>query len=367
MEMSSGITFILMAVVLGFTGLSAPLEGCTGIKLVAKDGSLVHGRTLEFGIQIQTSAVIVPRGYEFVGTTPQGPGLKYKAKYGVVGAIAFDNPAIMDGMNEKGLAIGTFYFPGFAGYATITDENQSKALSPIEFSNWIITQFETIDEVKGALTEVVIAPTISKEWGDAAPPFHYIVYDKSGKSLVIEPINGKLVTYDNPLGVLTNSPTFDWHLSNLRNYINLTPVNVKPLRLQGIELAPFGQGSGMVGLPGDYTPPSRFVRAAIFCITAIPSDDAHAGVYQAFHILNAFDIPVGISRQEEGGIIHTDYTLMTAVRDPQSLKYYFKTYDDQTIKMVNLKKFDLDVKGIKRVPTSGGNAPALDISGELKL
>lgn len=341
------------------------LDACTGIKLVAKDGSFVAGRTLEFGIDLDTSVAIVPRGFPFVGTTPNGKGMAYKSKYGVVGAFAFNQPALLDGLNEKGLAVGTFYFPGFAGYTTITPENQSKALSPIEFPNWILTQFATVEEVKAALASVVIAPTIDKVWGPAAAPFHYIVFDAQGKGLVIEPINGQLNTYDTVLGTFTNSPTFDWHMTNLRNYINLTPFNVKPLDIDGLVLAPFGQGSGMVGLPGDFTPPSRFVRAAIFSITAIAKDTAEESVLQAFHILNQFDIPVGSARAVENGVTYTDSTMITCVRDPQALKYYFKTYDDQTIRVIDLKTFDLDAKDVKTMSTNSGQ-PIVNVSPMLK-
>ncbi len=341
-------------------------EACTGIKLAAKDGSFVTGRTLEFGVYVQTSVVVIPRGYAFVGTTPIGPGLSYKAKYAAVGAIAYEDLAIMDGMNEKGLSVGTFYFPGYAGYTAINADNQSKGLSPVEFPNWIVSQFATVEEVKAALSNVVIAPTVTKAWGAAPAPFHYLVTDKTGKSLVIEPIDGKLVTYDNKLGVLTNSPTFDWHMTNLRNYINLTPFNVKPLKIDGVELVPFGQGSGMVGLPGDFTPPARFVRAAIFSITAIPSENSAEAVFQAFHILNQFDIPVGAAKQKEKGIIYSDYTLITAVRNPQTLKYYYKTYENQAIHVVDLNHFDLNAKAVKRVATATSSPPIIDVSGELK-
>ncbi len=344
---------------------STNIEGCTGLKLTATDGSTINGRTLEFGIKIDTSVAVIPRGYEFVGTTPNGKGLPYNAKYGVVGAIAFDNLAIMDGMNEKGLVAGTFYFPGFAGYTTINSENQSKGLSPVEFPNWILTQFATLDEVKAALPSVVIAPTVIPQWGPTPAPFHYIVYDKSGNALVIEPINGKLVTYDNPLGTFTNSPTFDWHMTNLRNYIGLNPENAKPLKLHGIVLAPLGQGMGMLGLPGNFSPPSRFVRSAVFSSTAIPSQNANDAVFQGFHILNQFDIPVGVARSKENGVTYSDYTLVTVVKDPQSLRYYFKTYDDQSIKYVDLNKFDLDAKAVKKISTAG-DGRGQDISSTLR-
>lgn len=358
-------TMMIIALVFITKVSYSDLHACTGIKLRAKDGSVVHGRTLEFGKVIQASVAVVPRGYEFIGTTPQGKGLAYKAKYASVGVMAFDALALMDGMNEKGLAVGTFYFPGYAEYAKITLENQSKALSPVEFPNWILAQFSTLDEVKAGLSQIVIAPTVAEEWGSQPPPFHYIVYDKAGNCLVIEPIKGKLVISDNKLGVFTNSPDFEWQMTNLRNYINLTPFNVKPLTIEGIEFAPFGQGSGMVGLPGDFTPPSRFVRATIFSSTATPSDSANEAIFQVFHILNQFDIPVGVARENVNGVIHSDYTQFTCARDPKSLKYYFRSYDDQAIKVVDLSKFDYDAKIIKKAIAAGKQA-VQDMTADLK-
>lgn len=356
----------LALIALAGMGYLSHLDACTGLKLTAKDGAVVNGRTLEFGVRVDISATVVPREYEFIGTTPRGAGLRYKAKYAAVGAIAFDQVALMDGLNEKGLSVGTFYFPGFASYAEINSENQSKALSPIEFSNWLLTQFASIEEIKSALASVVIAPTVSKSWGNQVPPFHYIVYDKNGNSLVIEPVNGKLAVYDNNIGVFTNSPGFDWHMTNLRNFINLTPFNVKPVKLNGMEFAPFGQGSGMVGMPGDFTPPSRFVRAAIYSATAMPSANSEEAVFQAFHILNQFDIPVGIAREKDGDVIHTDYTLITCVKEPQQLKYYFKTYEDQNIKVIDLNKFDLNAKAIKKRAVGASATSVVDISSDLK-
>jgi choloylglycine hydrolase len=340
-------------------------DACTEIKLTPKDGSVVHGRTAEFGVKLPLSAVVIPRNFDFTGTTPQGKGLIYKTKYAAVGIMAYDLPAIIDGMNEAGLSVGAFYFPRYAEYGTITPENQSKGLSPIEFSNWLVTQFASVDEIKEALAGVVIAPTVINGWGDAPPPFHYIAIDKTGKSIVIEPTGGKLVVFDNKLGVITNSPTFDWHLTNLVNYIHLTPFNVKPLQVEGMNFIPFGEGSGLIGLPGDFSPPSRFVRAAVFSITAIPSLNAQEAVFQAFHILNQFDIPIGAVRAKENGIVHTDQTLATAVRDPQALRYYFKTYEDQTIRMVDLKRFDPNGKRIRKTSVKS-KQPVEDISSDLR-
>lgn len=344
---------------------SVSLEACTGLKLTAEDGKVVHGRTLEFGVDIKTSIACIPRGFAFTGDVPGGEGLAYTSKYASIGAICFDVLALMDGTNEEGLSVGTFYFPGFAGYTPITEENREKSLSPIDFPNWILSQFRSIDEVKAGISSVVIAPTSFKDWGNIVPPFHYIVYEKSGKSIVIEPVDGKLAVHDNPLGVLTNSPNFDWHMTNLRNFINLTPINAAPLKIDGLTLEPFGQGSGMVGLPGDFTPPSRFVRAAIFSITSTPVKSAAETVFKVFHLLNQFDIPVGVVQQNEGGVVHSDYTLATIVRNPHDLQYFYRTYADQTIRMVDLKIFNKDGKEVQVISTDGSQA-FVDMSKELK-
>lgn len=341
----------------GFAALMAPAvaDACTGIMLRNSDGSVVHGRTVEFGITLDMDYAVVPRNYQFVGQTPLGPGKSWASKYAAAGVITFGNLAIMDGLNEKGLALGAFYFPTFAEYTETTSENQAKSLSAADFSNWILTSFATVDEVRQAIEsgEVYVAPTLLPGWPQTPQPFHWIVYDKTGKSLVIEPLKGKLVLYDNPLGVLTNSPDFDWHLTNLRNYIALDPKGVPPVDLDGIDLTAFGMGAGMLGIPGDFTPPARFVRATVYSSTIKPAADSKAGVFSGFHILNNFDIPWGVARETANGKTEADHTLLTTMRDPDSLRIYYKTFDDQTLRMIDLASFDFDAKDVKRLSTAG--------------
>ncbi|MEO1010979.1 MAG: choloylglycine hydrolase family protein [Bacteroidota bacterium] len=349
------------------TASVTPFPDCTGIMLRTKDGAIVHGRTAEFGTYIETSIAFVPRGYKFKGQTPLGDGMSYSAKYAVLGTITYEDVKIIDGFNEEGLAVGAFYFPTFAGYTPTTKDNKSKSLSPGDFPNWLLTQFSSIDEVKRAIEaeSVYIAPTVLEGWGPEAPPFHYVVYDKEGNSVVIEPVDGKLNIHDNPIGAMSNSPTFDWHMTNLRNYVSLNPRNVPPVEVSGVTFKQLGQGSGMFGLPGDFTPPSRFVRAAVFSSTAIPSENAEKGVEQVFHILNNFDIPVGVAREEAHGQVHTDYTMLTVARDPQSLTYYYKSYDDQTIRKVSMGDLDKNGKEILLLNTRS-EQPIVDMTKELK-
>lgn len=345
--------------------LSSKLAACTGILLKAQDNSIVNGRTVEFGIPLDLGLAVVPKNIEFVGMTPNGGGLVYKSKYAAMGVYCFNNKIIMDGMNEAGLVAAAFYFPGYAGYTKINSSNQKSALSPVDFTNWILTQFSSLDEVKEGVKSVVIAPTVLSGWGNAPPPMHYIVYDKSGKSLVIEPIDGKLVVSDNPLGSFTNSPTFDWHLTNLNNYINLNVYNAPSMKLNGFQLSPFGQGSGLHGLPGDFTPPSRFVRATIFSTSAVLPPTSKNLYSQAFHILNQFDIPYGSVRQK--GLEEADYerTEFTSVKDPNALRYYYKSYSDQSVKFIELGQFDLGAKTIKSMVVSGSQVNS-NVSSSMK-
>ncbi len=357
-----GATAIFSCMLLLLLSMGGSLLGCTGIRLKAKDGSYVHGRTLEFAIPLDISVLFVPRGHSFVGTTPDGPGASWTSKYAAVGAMAFNKVAFLDGINEKGLAAAVFYFTGFAEYSKNSKDNRARAVAPTEFVHWILTQYATIDEVCAHLPQVTIVPTVSKEWGPEAPPFHYIVYDKSGRCLVIEPIKGQLIAQENKLGVFTNAPDFGWHMTNLCNYINLAAMNKDPIHVENVELKPLGQGSGMLGLPGDFTPPSRFVRATVFSANAMPSENAQEAVTQAFHILNQFDIPYGAVREREGNMEYVEKTSLTAVRDPQSLQIYFKMYHDQTIHTVDLKAFDYDGASVQKWPLEDGPQKVRDIS-----
>ncbi len=339
---------------------------CTGIQMKSQDNVYISGRTLEFGIPINTVIVVIPRHYTFTGMLPNNQkGLTFATKYAAVGGSLDNGVEVQDGLNEAGLSVGAFYFQGYAGYTPVTAKNQSKALSPLQFPSWILTQFSTVDQVKAALSHVVIAPTVFPAWG-LTPPLHYIVYDKTGNSIVIEPINGKLVVSDNPLGIFTNSPTFAWHMTNLSNYVNLSPVNVSPVQVKGVALQQFGQGSGLHGLPGDFTSPSRFVRAAFFTASALPAANAEAEVLQVFHILNQFDIPLGSVRDVENGKMAPEYTMITVARDPQNLNYYYKTYQNQDINVIHLNAFDLNATSLKRIDTSLAPQQITDVSSALQ-
>jgi choloylglycine hydrolase len=217
---------------------------------------------------------------------------------------------------------------------------------------YLLGTCSSVDEVAQAAKEVRVGEVIAEGFG-FVPPFHYIVHDRSGRCIVLEYTDGRLAIHDNPIGVMSNCPTFDWHLTNLRNYVNLTVTNVPKVELLGSKLAPLGQGPGMHGLPGDFTPPSRFVRAAVFSQSALPVATARDGVLQAFHILNQFDIPKGASREEDHGKEIAEYTLWTTAADLSNLRYYFHTFESRRIRMIDLQTMDLDARDIRTIPMSG--------------
>src|SRR5436190_6968893 len=348
---------IIAAVICSLLGNEA--HPCTGIRLIAEDGTVVHARTMEFAIDIHSDVIMVPRGYARVGTTPDGKeGLKWKAKYASVGANGVGLPVLFDGLNEKGLAAGTFYFPTSAGYMPYVAADAGKTIAQWEVGSWILENFASVEEVKANIGNIVVPAVVFGGWG-FAPEAHYIVHDASGKSIVIEYVSGKLNVHDNPLGVITNSPTFDWHMTNLRNYLNFSMTNAPPVQLGSIKLLPTGQGSGMLGLPGDFTPPSRFVRAVAFSQSVLKSKTGDNAVLEAFHILNQFDIPKGAAREhekDEHGNVLADYTIWTSASDLKAKRFYFRTYENSQIRMVDLMKMNLDAKDLVKLSMKGAES-----------
>ncbi len=344
---------VIVALVAGLAGLATPLSACTGITLTPKDGSVIFARTLEFASDLKSNVLVIPRGQAQSGTAPGGkPGLQWKSRYGIAGTNAFDLPIIIDGLNERGLHVGLFYFPGFAGYQAVTPADAPRTLAPWELPVWLLGTCASVQEAQSAIQSVRVADVVQAQMG-FVPPAHYIVTDATGSSIVLEYVGGELKVYKNPLGVMTNSPTFDWHLTNLSNYVTMSAENASRVDLRGEEIQPLGQGSGMLGLPGDFTPPSRFVRAVAYSKSALPVETARAGVLQAFHLLNQFDIPKGAARGVEHGQAVADYTLWTSASDLKNLRFYFRTFDNSRIRMVDLKAVDLDGSRMLTIPMQG--------------
>ena len=270
-------------------------------------------------------------------------------------------PVLIDGVNERGLAGGLFYMPSYAQYEQVTPGDQARTLAPWELMTWILTSFATVDEVRAALPTVKVADVKLAGW-PGAPTVHYIVHDADGNSLVIEYIDGSLRLHDNAIGVITNAPDFDWHIKNLNNYVNLSAINVPPVSLDGLKLGPFGQGSGLLGVPGDYTPPSRFVRAVFLSQSALPGENGPQAVRQAFHVLDGFDIPRGSVRGTENGRPALDYTQWTCASDTKNHVFYFHTHDNRQIRRLDLARANLDAPTIVTLPRDDDEQSVQDIT-----
>ena len=294
---------------------------------------------MEFGVDMKSNALVIPAGTEMTTSLAnKSHGMKYKTKYGITGANGFDMPIIVDGMNDQGLYVNSLYLPGYASYPDSDPKNESRALAAEDYGAWLLANFASVEEVKANFNKAVIVNHPVTQLAGESFPFHYAVHDSTGATVVIEPVNKELKIYDDPIGVLTNSPTFDWHITNLSNYVNLQVNNVPPVELKDFKITNYGQGTGMIGLPGDFTPPSRFVRATAFSETAVKLPTTKETVLQVFHIMNMFDIPVGVVGDVTGKKVEHDYTLWTAVADLKHLTWAYKTFDDQSIRSIDVRK-----------------------------
>lgn len=342
---------------------------CTNIQVKAKDDSIVIGRTLEFGPSLESEIITSPKGKKFTNTAPNGkPSKSWTAKNGFVYLNFFKQDHAVDGMNDKGLSIGLLYLPGYTDYPKATDENIKNGIPYYQLGDWILSQFETADEVKKALNDLVV---FGQELdvpgqGKVTFPVHVVVNDAKGKSIVIEFNKGAMQVYDNPLGILTNGPTFDWQLNNLKNYVNLTPYTIEPIKIDGITYSATGQGAGMLGMPGDSTPPSRFVKVSFLQSSALPVENAEKAVVLAHHIIENVFIPNGMVRGTKGST-DTETTQWTVFKDLKNSRLYFKSYNYPMLQVINLKDLDLNENApVLRLPVNHPAQLAIDANKALK-
>lgn len=316
---------------------------CTDFRLTAKDGTVVITRSLEFAEDLQSNLLTSPRGRHFINTTDTGKtALAWDAKYGYVFLDGLNTGVAIEGMNEQGLAVEALYLPGETQYQTVTPGQEAHALSYLHFGDWLLGNFKTIAEVKAALPGVVVYAQKIPQAKDMIFPLHYSIFDSTGKGIIVEFIAGKMKIYDNQVGILTNSPTYDWHITNLRNYVNLMPTTPQPVIDNNITFYATGQGAGMHGLPGDTSPPSRFIKIAALLNTVITPNNAEETINLAQHIINNVDIPLGFVRS--GKDINTssnESTWWIVFKDLTHKIFYYRTYGDLTLRAVDLNKINL--------------------------
>lgn len=321
---------------------------CTGISFVAKDSSKIVARTIEWGgSSLNSQYVVVPRGYSQQSYTPEGiNGMVFKSRYGYVGFSVEQKEFVAEGLNEVGLSAGLFYFPGYGEYEKYDTAHKEHSIADLQFVSWVLSSFATVDEVIQAVKDVHVIAIDPR-----ASTVHWRIADTSGRQVVLEIIEGIPHFYENKLGVLTNSPGFEWQMTNLNNYVNLFPGGASQKNLGRVTLAPFGAGSGFLGIPGDVTPPSRFVRAAFYQATAPQAVSGKEAVLQCFQILNNFDIPIGIEHAAGEALVDLpSATQWTSATDITARKIYYRTAWNSAIRCLDLTKIDFTKLEYRAVP-----------------
>lgn len=305
---------------------------CTAISLQTKKG-FVSGRTMESptpGSYEYFTTLVLPRGF----CVPNAQKQSIENKYAIIGSSHYGLYSLCDGVNEYGLSGSVNLFPHLAKYPK--EATKDISFAPQDLFSFILGNAKDCQEAKDILKKTEMLE-IEFEPTNSVLPLHIALFDKEGGFIVIEPSEKGLKIYENQTRVMTNAPDYEWHIKNLSNYLHLDAKNRKESIFNGISA--FGQGSGSIGLPGDFTPASRFIRAAFFLSTSPLFENSQDGVRQALRILRQFDIPFG-SVVEKNALEITHYT---AVMDNTTLKYYLNHYREFEIQSFDLNEF-LDVK-----------------------
>lgn len=345
---------------LALVGTLPAADACTGITLSTESHANIHARTIEWGENnLNSKLIVAPRDYRYTSTLPNGAeGVSWQSKYGFAGISVSDDRFIAEGVNEAGLTAGLFYFKGYGSLAKFDPNKTADNLVDMDFVRWMLSQFDSVEQVKAALKQVKIVPVFIDAKGNPSPTAHWRVTDKSGRNMVIEIVNnGEIHFYDNPVGVLTNSPDFPWQVTNLNNYVSLKPGTSGPTKFGDYQAKSFGVGTAFTGLPGDISPPARFVRAAFYVQTAPSMQTNLDAVSQAFHILNNFDIPLGTEFSPEHRAHIPDLpsaTQWTSAIDQQNRVLYYKTMNDSRIKAFDLKTASLTGTKETKLPLDSG-------------
>jgi choloylglycine hydrolase len=281
---------------------------CSGIRIICKDGTVLLCRTLEFGMEIR---------YNITKTK------------NVVG-ITTDN-YFLDGVNKNGLGVMTFYFPGFNQYVDVnsisTINNKIVELQSIEVANYLLENANSIKDIKKLVSNIRVTTEKYKKF-NMVMPLHWFCADKSGDCVMIECINGIPVVYDNKLGISANSPTYPEHLISLEAFPEFSQYNN--------EKKTISEGTGMLGLPGDFTSISRFIRLNVFQQFHDEPKNALDGISTSFHILNNFDIVKGFVVDKKSKV--EEYTQYTIVYDLTNYDAWFKVYGEQIIRNIHKPK-----------------------------
>ena len=304
---------------------------CTAITYKTKDH--YFGRNLDLEYSYKETVTITPRNYSFKFRKAK----EIKNHYAIIGMAYVENnyPLYYDAINEKGLGMAGLNFPTNAYYHE--EQTNKDNIAPFEFIPWILSQCADIKEVKELLNNINIAQINFSE-SLPASPLHWIIADKE-TSITVESVKDGLKIYDNPVGVLTNNPTFDIHMFNLNNYMNLSIEPPRNNFAKDLDLDIYSRGMGALGLPGDLSSASRFVKATFTKMNSISGSSENESVSQFFHILG--------SVEQQRGCVHMgedkyEITIYSSCCNMDQGIYYYTTYENSQITGINMFKENLD-------------------------
>ena len=304
---------------------------CTAVTYKTKD--FYFGRTLDYDFSYGDEVVITPRNYSL---SFRNMGIK-KTHYAMIGMalVADDYPLYHEAVNEKGLGMAGL---NFVGNADFKDEIPGKDnVATFEFIPWILSGCATVKEARNLLEKMNL---IKEPFSEALPvaQLHFIIADKDG-AITVEAVKEGVKIYDNPVGELTNNPPFMEQMFLLNNYMHLSPKQPENLFSEKLPLHIYSRGMGALGLPGDLSSQSRFVRASFVKMNSLSGDSEEESVSQFFHILGAVDQQRGCCDVGEGNY---EITLYTCCCNADKGIYYYTTYDNHQITAVDMYKEDLE-------------------------
>ena len=307
---------------------------CTAITYTTKDH--YFGRNLDLQFSYNETVTITPRNYIF-NFRKMGALINHYAIIGMA-YVADDYPLYYDATNEKGLSIAGLNFPENADYKPYSEDKDN--VTPFELIPWILGQCTTVTEAESLLKRINL---LKENFSDKLPlsPLHWIIADKE-RSITLESVKESIKIYANPIGVLTNNPTFEHQIFNLNNYIHLSneqPQNNFGGKTHPLQLDLYSNGMGGLGLPGDTSSMSRFVKAAFVKLNSVSGDSEVESVNQFFHILKSVEMQNGIVAINKGLYEKTIYSSCCNV---DKGIYYYTTYENSQVCAVDMHREDLD-------------------------
>jgi len=308
---------------------------CTAVRFDDNENNMYFGRNLDWTEGYGQRVVITPNGYKYNSAFLGEMTPKNGAIIGM--AIIEENvPLYFDCANEAGLAIAGLNFPGYASYEKDAVEDKTN-VAAYEFPLWVCLNFSSVDEVEEALKNTaIVAKPINEKF--PVSELHYIIGDKN-RSIVVEYTENGMEIFKNDVDILTNQPGYAWHQENLRNYMNLEPKKPHEVKWGKAKMVPFGSGSMMRGLPGDYYSPSRFVRVAYLNTHYPVKESEDENVIRLFHTLTGVAMIDGAAAMDETSF---EKTIYTGGYSTASKTYYYNTYDNPAIMHVSMDDYDLN-------------------------